>query len=316
MRINQNEEDNSTNDSSPKLNPKPNRSGPSPDDVSLDTKPNSYIITDKDTFNRIIYLNPIKIDHLITGYIKQECNDWSIFETGLIPTFIEFARFLFKLDKVCIGDKVRITKTNQKLVNEIGIIKYIGYPYPDKGIRYGIALESAKGDFDGSLMINIKTGKLAKANHLKKYRKQIKKRKFFKCKKNHGLFVKFEEITGIDRALSSVKTRFTIEDKVEVRFRGIGKIKFIGNLEHTKEMGIWYGIQLKERRGRHDGTVNSVKYFECAAQYGLHCRQNHLKLVEPDKQKQNKAIPSQSENRPRLRQSINDKSSKSNKWAS
>ena len=154
---------------------------------------------------------------------------------------------------------------------------YIGYPYGrHHGVRYGINLTSeAKGDHNGSLYIDIKTGKVAKKSHVKKYRKRIKKRRFFKARKNHGIFIKKRQISAIERK-STLKTRFTIEDNVELRFRGPGKIQFIGPLEHTKELGVWYGIRLKDRRGRHDGTVNGVKYFECAAQYGLHCRCSYL----------------------------------------
>ena len=232
--------------------------------------------------------------------------------------------------KVCIGDKVKVSTLNNKLIDEKGTVMYIGYPYPGKGIRYGINLHSAKGDFDGTLMINIKSGKLAKPNHLKKYKKQILKHKYFKARKNHGIFVKLEEITDIDRTSSS--TIFTIEDKVKVRFRGPGTIKFVGSLEHTKEMGLWYGIQLKNRRGRHDGTINGVKYFECAPQYGLHCRQNHLELlIEEEHENQRISITSKDDHTPIVstptepphhgngamqRPSLTDKAQKSDKWAS
>eukprot|EP01083_Nonionella_stella_P077355 211187_1 len=55
-------------------------------------------------------------------------------------------------------------------------------------------------------------------------------------------------------------------------------------------MGVWYGIQLKERRGRHDGTVNGIQYFACAAQYGLHCRQSHLTLMDDEQSTDNNEI--------------------------
>lgn len=311
MRINENEEDNSSNASSNGSSPKLNSSNRS---NSKRHRNNSSSSNDS---LLAINGNNSNSNNNHSSHSNNNSNN-----QRLKPIASNY--------KVSIGDKVKISTLNNKLTNEKGTVMYIGYPYPGKGIRYGINLYSSKGDFDGTLMLNIKTGKVAKANHLKKYRKQIKKRKFFKAKKNHAIFVKLEEITGIDRA-SSASTRFTIEDKVEVRFRGIGKIKFVGNLEHTKEMGVWYGIQLKERRGRHDGTVNGVKYFECASQYGLHCRQNHLKLVEQDKQ-QNKSILSQSKddeassssnyvalnsgNRAIPRKSITDKVQKSSKWAS
>eukprot|EP01084_Bolivina_argentea_P275076 469016_1 len=168
-----------------------------------------------------------------------------------------------KEDKICIGDRVKIR--TKKFVDLSGTVVYIGYPYPGpREPRFGINLEKAKGEHNGSLFFDIKTDKIiTKARHLSKYKKRIKKRTFFKAKSKHGIFVRRNEITSILR-YATLTTRFTIEDTIECRFHGIGTIKFIGNLEHTKEMGIWYGIQLADRRGRHDGTVNGVKYFQCA----------------------------------------------------
>eukprot|EP00485_Elphidium_margaritaceum_P022907 CAMPEP_0202710608 /NCGR_PEP_ID=MMETSP1385-20130828/22566_1 /ASSEMBLY_ACC=CAM_ASM_000861 /TAXON_ID=933848 /ORGANISM="Elphidium margaritaceum" /LENGTH=1085 /DNA_ID=CAMNT_0049370179 /DNA_START=85 /DNA_END=3342 /DNA_ORIENTATION=+ len=176
--------------------------------------------------------------------------------------------------KICIGDKVKITTKNGKLTQEKGTVEYIGYPFPGQHAQYGINLKSAKGQNDGSLYVDLKTGKVVRKN-----RKRAKKRKFFKVEKKHGVFVELDEIVAIDRQAPTAD-RFGIDDQVEVKFRGVGQIRFIGNLEHIKQMGVWYGIQLKDRSGRHDGTVNGVKYFECAPQYGLHCRCNHLTLLK------------------------------------
>eukprot|EP01083_Nonionella_stella_P215848 776473_1 len=156
-------------------------------------------------------------------------------------------------NKICIGDKIKLNYLNQKTEKQHkelkGVVMYIGYPYITKGVRYGINLDKANGEHAGALMLDIKTGKLARPSHVEKYKKRIKKRKFFKAKTNHGIFIKKDQITSIDR-MSTALHRFTVNDDVEVRFRGIGKIKFIGALEHTKEMGVWYGIHLIERRGR------------------------------------------------------------------
>eukprot|EP01084_Bolivina_argentea_P304373 525629_1 len=196
------------------------------------------------------------------------------------------------IDKICIGDKIRITiknkKTQKTLTNVKGVVMYIGYPYLGHGIRYGINLYKAVGEHNGSLMFDVQTGKLAKKSRIKRYVKSIKKRTFFKAKKKHGIFVKKRDIICIDRE-STISTRFTINDKVQVRYKGDGYIKFIGNLQHKKkDMGIWYGIQLTKQNGRHDGTVDNVKYFQCQPQYGLICRQSHLTLRHSnDEQKSN-----------------------------
>lgn len=33
--------------------------------------------------------------------------------------------------------------------------------------------------------------------------------------------------------------------------------------------GQWIGIELDEPRGKNDGSVNDVRYFECSANHGL-----------------------------------------------
>ena len=186
--------------------------------------------------------------------------------------------------KICVGDRVKVTTADRRLKDKLGAVLYIGYAYPGRGIRYGVnLLHSTKGQNNGCLMLDIKTGKLAKVKHIHKYRKHLKKRKFFKAKNKHGIFLRKEEIVTIERRNEETidGQRGSSEDTIKVKFRGEGTIKFVGSLQHTKEMGVWYGIQLKDRRGRHDGTVNGVKYFECPPQYGLHCRFNHLEAVAP-----------------------------------
>ena len=109
-----------------------------------------------------------------------------------------------------------------------------------------------------------------------------KKRRFFKAKKNHGIFVKKEDINEIDYE-STTNERLTIGDRVTVWYRGKATIKFIGTLQHYQDESVWYGIELDDRKGQHDGTVKGIEYFKCAAQYGMFCRQNQLTLIEDEK---------------------------------
>ena len=231
-------------------------------------------------------LLPVRLQEaLIFGYVRGEYKSVSNMNmpAELCMLFVSWLFPISPKPKICVGDKVVISTINKKIVKGKGTVCYIGYPYPEKGVRYGINLVKPIGDNNGSLMLHIKGGKLARPSHVKKYRTQVKKRKFFTAKKKRGIFVILEEIIDIESE-ASMDTRLTIEDKVTVRFRGVGTIKFIGYVEQLhKEKGIWYGIYLKQRRGRHDGSINGVRYFEAASQCGLHCRRNHLKLVTEKK---------------------------------
>ena len=184
--------------------------------------------------------------------------------------------------KICIGDRVKVTTSDGGLKGKKGVVLYIGYPYPGRGIRYGINLKTAKGHNDGSLRID-KSGKVRKSMTFKNFgKKQTKKRQFFKAKKNHGIFVKKEDINEVEYE-SSTNDRLTIEDRVKHHFRGKATIKFIGILQHYQDDSVWYGIELDDRKGQHDGTLKGFQYFQCAAQYGMFCRQNQLTLIEDEK---------------------------------
>ena len=75
------------------------------------------------------------------------------------------------------------------------------------------------------------------------------------------------------------KVRFTYNDLVEVRFRGQGRVLFIGQLRHLNDDSIWYGIKLNKKKGNHDGRIGEHKYFKCKSQHGIHVRVGHLKPI-------------------------------------
>ena len=187
---------------------------------------------------------------------------------------------------ICVGDKVIVNKGGN-LMDEHGTVMYIGYPFPDHGVRYGIKLQSAKGDNDGSIVFDIKTGKRADKRHWKRWKKRLRKRRYFTAKKNHGVFVKEKEIENItaQRTMDDDQ-RFTINDVVYVEHHGKGFIRFVGPFEgeQFKNMGIWYGVELDQRsKGHtHNGIIRGIKYFECSKPgHGIHCRADSLSKSNP-----------------------------------
>ncbi|KAJ0392426.1 hypothetical protein ATCC90586_008023 [Pythium insidiosum] len=53
-----------------------------------------------------------------------------------------------------------------------------------------------------------------------------------------------------------------------------GVIRYIGPTLFAP--GLWIGVELTERKGKHNGTVQNVQYFECAADHGIFIRAERL----------------------------------------
>lgn len=68
--------------------------------------------------------------------------------------------------------------------------------------------------------------------------------------------------------------RFTLADRVLVKGRGNGSIKYIGPVLFGPHL--WYGIALDKKLGRNDGMVQSIRYFACAQQHGVFVREEKL----------------------------------------
>merc|ERR1712087_259022 len=47
---------------------------------------------------------------------------------------------------------------------------------------------------------------------------------------------------------------------------GVGTVRYVGPLEGRD--GIWAGIEFERAEGKHDGSVNGARYFNCAPGHG------------------------------------------------
>eukprot|EP01084_Bolivina_argentea_P121734 215724_1 len=88
--------------------------------------------------------------------------------------------------------------------------------------------------------------------------------------------------------------KICIYDEVTLYNGQQGQIYFMGAIEDKD--GLFYGIKLNEKKGKNNGTVKEVKYFECENEYGI--------FVQPHKIKENKAC-SKNSSLPRI--SIEDR---------
>ena len=97
-------------------------------------------------------------------------------------------------EKVCIGDVVIVSvsikasskhKKDRKETKMEGTVMYIGTPKDRHHPRYGIVLPKPIGNMDGSLI-------------------KDPTRRYFVCKKNHGVLVLRNQIIEIKRSLVNV----------------------------------------------------------------------------------------------------------------
>ena len=137
------------------------------------------------------------------------------------------------IDKVCIYDRVEITK------KRVGTVAFIGFTYFALEPMYGIILDKPLGKNNGT----------------------VKNRQYFICKPRCGIFVPRSKILSIiSMKFKNFHNRISICDQVMTQLYGIGEVKFIGMLHETENKinygssskscpnqkygGIWYGISL------------------------------------------------------------------------
>ncbi len=56
-----------------------------------------------------------------------------------------------------------------------------------------------------------------------------------------------------------------------------GTVKFIGSVE--SHPGEQLGIHLDQPKGKHDGSLNGKKYFDCPPGYGVFATYTQVKLL-------------------------------------
>ena len=56
-----------------------------------------------------------------------------------------------------------------------------------------------------------------------------------------------------------------------------GVVRYVGETEFKS--GLWIGLELEARKGKNDGSVRDVRYFECRPDYGLFLREQSVRIV-------------------------------------
>lgn len=181
-------------------------------------------------------------------------------------------------DSFIVGDRVWVGGTKP------GVIAFIGETQFGPGDWAGIVLDEPIGKNDGAV-----AGK-----------------RYFQCESNHGIFSRLTRLSRVQLDYTPVTPRsngtpFTstpnhitssvtsvnsslktptgssmgsadikLGDRVIVQSsQGSkpGMLRYYGRTEFGT--GIWCGVELDDPLGKNDGSVDGVKYFECASKFGL-----------------------------------------------
>ena len=59
-----------------------------------------------------------------------------------------------------------------------------------------------------------------------------------------------------------------------------GTVRFLGSVDFVDDMTDWYGVELDQAMGRHDGTVQGVRYFAAAKDRGVFVTLNKLTKLD------------------------------------
>ena len=92
---------------------------------------------------------------------------------------------------------------------------------------------------------------------------------------------RYSEDNGI---LSSSSSSVNSEDvhigsRVFLTDRKTGVVRFIGMTQFAT--GIWYGVELSRPLGKNDGSVQGVRYFQCADKYGIFIQFSRIARLLP-----------------------------------
>lgn len=157
-----------------------------------------------------------------------------------------------------------------------GKIKFIGTLGFESDTWFGLILSTPTGSHNGI----------------------VKNRRYWKCKQNHGTFVKKNQIKSIK--IQRDGARYGIHQKVKTP-KGKAWIRFIGcynnmenienindieeyseNIEADDNSKIIYGVELLDQMGKNSGSIENEYYFTCAHYRGMFYSEEELVWVPPD----------------------------------
>lgn len=193
-----------------------------------------------------------------------------------------------------VGDRVVV-------VNKLGTLRYCGTTEFAPGIWAGVELDTPDGKNDGTVKgmryfhcdpghgIFIAANKISKAGKgYKPVDQREIKRSTPKPVVNHGrvdvshVQAKFHSAMAVIAERSELRIGDRVDVKEVDRKRVKGFVRFIGSVVFVEDKNVWYGVELDSPVGRHDGTVQGVRYFAAGKDRGVFVTKDKIERVDDD----------------------------------
>ena len=173
--------------------------------------------------------------------------------------------------------------------NKLGTLRFCGTTEFATGIWAGVELDTAEGRNDGTVKgmryfhcennhgIFVSPQKLAKAgSEYKPVQTEKVARPVYKPVVHHGKVDVSHVRAKFQTAMEAIaeRTEVRVGDRVWVEEvvagRGCkGTVRFMGSVDFVDDMSEWLGVELDQALGRHDGTVQAVRYFAAGKDRGV-----------------------------------------------
>ena len=127
-------------------------------------------------------------------------------------------------------------------------------------------------------------------------------------KVNHGKVDVSKVAPRIHEAMSHIaekgKDEIKVGDRVNVveindgtakKKSCLGTVRFVGSVDFVEGDNKWFGIELDEPLGRHDGTVQDVRYFAAPDDHGVFVTESKLTKLHNQPPKPGKTISDEHE---------------------
>ena len=208
------------------------------------------------------------------------------------------------------------------------ILRFCGTTEFATGIWAGVELDTAEGRNDGTVKgmryfhceqnhgIFVSPNKLAKAGseykvkyfpslkyfHDTKYFQPVQTEKVarpaYKPVVHHGKVDVSHVRAKFQTAMEAIaeRTEVRVGDRVWVEEvtpgRGCrGTVRFMGSVDFVSDMSEWLGVELDQPLGRHDGTVQAVRYFAAGPDRGVFVTGNRVSKISQQQEDQEDSLP-------------------------
>jgi len=193
-------------------------------------------------------------------------------------------------------------KVNDRVVvgSKLGTLRFCGTTEFSTGIWAGVELDNAEGKNDGTVKgmryfqcapghgIFVAARAVAKAGASYRPKEPEPRSRAPQKVVHHGkvdvshVQAKFHSAMAViaERTEVRVGDRVWVNDTLGPERGCRGTVRFLGSVDFVDDMADWYGVELDQALGRHDGTVQGVRYFAAGKDRGVFVTLNKLTKLD------------------------------------